>query len=921
MAERKNPLFRIQVYVRQRPYTKSEINASKPSAIKFSSQTELVLKCGANEKNYTFDRVFAGGAIQAEVYDVVVRPLVDSMLLGCTCTVFAYGPTGTGKTYTMVGDTVNTSVDFINDPSVGMVPRAATDIFDKLSQLGVEYNVSVSYVEIYNEEIRDLLCSDGPCLRIYDDPDNRGATCIKGVSEVPVKDCNELFEMLMIGANDRHIADTNINRQSSRSHTIFTILVTIRELSNGEEIVKTGKIHLIDLAGSENVGRSGATDLRARQAGTINKSLLTLAKVIKALAFKSPHVPYRESKLTRILQDSLGGKSKTCIIATFSPCSDVFEETVSTLDYAHMARSVSNCPTYNVKNIRRDNMIKDLEDEVTSLRQEINAAREGEGFFMDNESYEKLMLEIKVKRERVLCLTAEITTLNDNIRSQKQCAEELGRNYFQSVTTLETLKKELEEETVKQEESEYAIVRMSDNLSQVKQQSRALCDVYQTSTKLGEIYYQKYNSQCDATLHNAKIAKEMVTLSSKNLRGIENTLEQFVKNGKEHLAALTISSARIKDNVLMDSERLEQLFNEVAVFSEKLKCTFETLFKNSEFTERDAKATLTSTCSANHKLVAHNFRIIKTDLGKLKEHIDETRASLAEATFQYNNDVSTQFSALRDMYDKFYALMNALRVILHKRYIRVRRLLSRDDEERESWEQLIRLFTTKEEDLSLELEPAMHVKGYITELVDLLKERSQRINQNLNTIVTNFNQQTAYVQLNELRLKYQTVEEDIKDSQRICSFQISQNHRLNQGYFAKFFDTIEKRLEEQNKGVVAKKEAMTKEAFDILESQTRVTTDFSTQVTASLDHFIMNENRSVAKVVEFSQHTVENLQGMLGEVNFIGKSGDTPVKPTYDYPKKISSGLSKEVLKKEFKKSILQEIQDNESNEPTTDDN
>ncbi|XP_044257304.1 kinesin-like protein KLP2 [Tribolium madens] len=244
MAERKNPLFHIQVYVRQRPYFKSEIRAKQSPVIKFSSQTELALEHGANEKNYIFDKVFGSGASQAEVYDVVVRPLVDSMLLGCTCTVFAYGPTGTGKTYTMVGDTVNPSVDFINDSSVGMVPRAAADIFDKLSRLGVEYNVNVSYVEIYSEEIRDLLFSDSPSLRIYDDPNNKGATCIKGVSEVPVKNCNELFEMLMIGANYRHIASTNINRQSSRSHTIFTIVVTIREVTNGEEIVKTGKIHL-----------------------------------------------------------------------------------------------------------------------------------------------------------------------------------------------------------------------------------------------------------------------------------------------------------------------------------------------------------------------------------------------------------------------------------------------------------------------------------------------------------------------------------------------------------------------------------------------------------------------------------------------------------------------------------------------------
>lgn len=159
----------------------------------------------------------------------------------------------------------------------------------------------------------------------------------------------EIYYWLNVGLVEKQTAWTNVNRQSSRSHSIFTISVITRQVTvDGDEIMKTGKLYMVDLAGSENIGRSGSTELRAREAGNINKSLLTLGKVIKALAQKSPHVPYRDSKLTRILQDSLGGKTKTCMIATISAAANVWDETISTLDYAQVARNVSNCPQVNL---------------------------------------------------------------------------------------------------------------------------------------------------------------------------------------------------------------------------------------------------------------------------------------------------------------------------------------------------------------------------------------------------------------------------------------------------------------------------------------------------------------------------------------------------------------------------------------------
>ncbi|EFA11147.1 Kinesin-like protein KIF11-B [Tribolium castaneum] len=919
MNERKNQLFRVQVSVRQRPYTKDEIELKKTSIVKVSNQNELTLQCGSNGKNYTFDRVFKSGASQAEVYDVVVRPLVDSMLSGCTCTVFAYGPTGTGKTYTMIGDSVRPTLDFLNDPSVGMVPRAAADIFNRLSQLGVQFNVTVSFVEIYNEEVRDLLISDTCNLRIYDDPDNKGATCIKGVSEVPVKNCTELFELLMIGASDRHMASTNLNRQSSRSHTIFTIVATIRELSNGVETIKTGKINLIDLAGSENIGRSGATEMRAREAGTINKSLLTLAKVIKALALKSQHIPYRESKLTRILQDSLGGKSKTSIITTFSPSPDVFEETISTLDYAHMARTVSNCPTYNITTIRRDHLTKELESEVKSLRLELNAARTGDGFYVDIETYEKLHLDAKVKHERVVTLLSEITKLDGVIKYQTQCSDELGKNYQESVTKLEAVTKELEQETIKQKESEYAITRMSDKLSQLEEQSKVLRDVCHTSTKHGDIYYQKYDSQCDATLHKAKIAKEMVAVSTTNLRGIGNALEEFGEKERTCLDEIATSNAHVKHNVLNDLSRLNRLLNDVAAFSSSLTCTPETLLGNTEFTESGARATLKSVHTDNYALMVQYFAKIRTTLSNLKGHVDDIKASVAQAALLYHDNVASQFSLLSDVFDKFYSLMHRLYVGMQKRHARIQGSIKRSDESIASWEKLIELNAATCKDAKLELESISHMREYIDEMTELLRERMPAVDHNLNTFFCNFNEQTAHPLLNHLRLRHEAAGYEIGESQATCLEQAQQHYIRNQKYMVGFFTAIAKGLEVHNKNVAKGRKALVEEAESILENQQRVTAQSSKAVASSLSNLALNEDFYLANTVKVSENTVENLEQKLVEVDFTIKTGDTPVKPTYDYPKKIDSVLSKEVLKREFKKSLLQEKQDN-SNESTDGD-
>ena len=199
--------------------------------------------------------------------------------------------------------------------------------------------VQVSLIEIYNEEIMDLLSTSQTVekLKMYDDA--KGGVKIKNMTEVGVKNKDDIYGIMERGSQKRKVAATEMNAHSSRSHCVFQIQINMKVVQEdksgiGEEYIRQGRLYLVDLAGSENVGRSGAQNARAREAGNINQSLLALGRVITGLVEASPHIPYRESKLTRLLQDSLGGSTKTSIIATISPSSCSQEETLSTLDYA-----------------------------------------------------------------------------------------------------------------------------------------------------------------------------------------------------------------------------------------------------------------------------------------------------------------------------------------------------------------------------------------------------------------------------------------------------------------------------------------------------------------------------------------------------------------------------------------------------------
>ncbi|KAK5145134.1 Kinesin-related motor protein [Rachicladosporium monterosium] len=376
-----------------------------------------------SNKTYQFDKVFSPAADQGMLFEEVVVPILDEVLAGFNCTIFAYGQTGTGKTYTMSGDIADTLP--IPD-AAGIIPRALHSLFARLSEEDAEkceYSVKCSFIELYNEELRDLLAADGSSkLKIFDEANKNGrsTTLVQGMEESHIKSAPNGIRLLREGSHKRQVAATQCNDLSSRSHTVFTVTVYMkRTAETGEEFVSAGKLNLVDLAGSENIQRSGAENKRAAEAGLINKSLLTLGRVINALVDKSSHIPYRESKLTRLLQDSLGGRTKTCIIATLSPAKSNLEETISTLDYAFRAKNIRNKPQIN-QMVSKKTLLREFTAEIEKLKSELIATRQRNGVYLTTESYEEITTESESRRILAEEQKDRIDTIEANLRNKVQ---------------------------------------------------------------------------------------------------------------------------------------------------------------------------------------------------------------------------------------------------------------------------------------------------------------------------------------------------------------------------------------------------------------------------------------------------------------------------------------------------------------------
>ena len=347
---------------------------------------------------FTFDTIFDMDATQDQVYEITALPAVESILQGYNSTILAYGQTGTGKTYTMEGFTY----DYF-DPARGIIPRTIEDIFhyiEENSNSNTTFIIRATYLQIYNESISDLLRPEKKNLSIRED--RKRGLYVESLSEWAVRSPNDIYALLERGASCRAKANTNMNDVSSRSHAVFSIQVEQMIGSGdsneiGKKHIKVGKLNLVDLAGSERIKVTGATGKQLEESKKINKSLSALGNVIYALTDTKgrTHIPYRDSKLTRLLENSLGGNCKTTMIAMISPAQCSFSESLSTLNFAKRAKTLKTKATIN-EDIDHNTLIRQYENELRKLRNELE---EKERLLKDNNVIHELE-EKKKEAER-----------------------------------------------------------------------------------------------------------------------------------------------------------------------------------------------------------------------------------------------------------------------------------------------------------------------------------------------------------------------------------------------------------------------------------------------------------------------------------------------------------------------------------------
>ncbi|XP_012434886.1 kinesin-like protein KIN-7O [Gossypium raimondii] len=385
---------RIHVTVRSRPLSSED---AKTSPWRISANSIFIPN---HSTKFEFDRIFGEDCKTGEVYEARTKEIVAAAVRGFNGTVFAYGQTNSGKTHTMRGSAT--------EP--GVIPRAVHDLFDIIQQdVDREFLLRMSYMEIYNEEINDLLAPEHRKLQIHESIE-RGIY-VAGLREEIVASPQQVLDLMEFGESHRHIGETNMNLHSSRSHTIFRMIIESRDRTEdggGDSVsscdaVRVSVLNLVDLAGSERAAKTGAEGVRLKEGSHINKSLMTLGTVIKKLSegaeSQGGHVPYRDSKLTRILQPALGGNANTAIICNITLAQIHADETKSSLQFASRALRVTNCARVN-EILTDAALLKRQKKEIEELRAKLQGSR-SEHLEEEILNLRNTLLQSEVERERI----------------------------------------------------------------------------------------------------------------------------------------------------------------------------------------------------------------------------------------------------------------------------------------------------------------------------------------------------------------------------------------------------------------------------------------------------------------------------------------------------------------------------------------
>ncbi|KAH9712652.1 kinesin-like protein KIN-14R [Citrus sinensis] len=490
-------LGNIRVFCRCRPLNKVEISAGCATVVDFDAAKdgELgVLTGSSTRKTFKFDRVYTPKDGQVDVF-ADASPLVISVLDGYNVCIFAYGQTGTGKTFTMEGTEQSRGVNYRTLEQLFEIAKERSETFT--------YNISVSVLEVYNEQIRDLLATSPTSKKLEIKQSSEGSHHVPGIVEANVNSIREAWNVLQTGSSARAVGSNNVNEHSSRSHCMLCIMVRAKNLISGE--CTKSKLWLVDLAGSERLTRTDVQGDRLKEAQNINRSLSALGDVIYSLATKSSHIPYRNSKLTHLLQDSLGGDSKTLMFVQISPSEQDLSETLSSLNFATQVRGVELGPArkqidtselqkMKVMVARQDSRSKDeslrkLEENLQNLenrakykdqtyknQQEKVKELEGQVSLKSNlhdqsdKQASQLLERLKGREELCSTLQIKVKDIENKLKEQERESESHSISLQHKVKELESKLKEQERQHVESLMLRQKIKELEDKLKEQEQQ-------------------------------------------------------------------------------------------------------------------------------------------------------------------------------------------------------------------------------------------------------------------------------------------------------------------------------------------------------------------------------------------------------------------------------------------------------------------
>ena len=567
----------VKVAVRCRPMSKDEKKDSRACVVSVdSNRGEISVfnsKTDASEppKTFTYDCTYGPDSIQEQVYTDTGYPIVESCIQGYNGTIFAYGQTGTGKTFTMEGEETP-------HENRGIIPRSFEQIFYAVEQNpDTEFLIRVSFLEIYNEEIHDLLSKDAATKLDVKEKADTGFY-VKDLKLQIVKSIEEMKEIMLSGRRNRHTGQTAMNRDSSRSHSIFSIVIERSEKGpDGMNHIRAGKLNLVDLAGSERQSKTQAVGDRLKEATNINKSLLTLGNVISALVDgTSTHIPYRDSKLTKLLADSLGGNTKTLMIANVGPADWNYDETITTLRYANRAKNIQNKPKINED--PKDALLREYQDEISRLRAALDMQGGGGGApFGMGAPIPGLSQVIQVEKKVFIEDQQKIKELEDKLEKEKQAIE---RNAEEEIKKIEAQRNLAEDEKQRLIEK---LRKQEDHQKKAKEkQQRLLKKLKQMEDKLAvgpqimeqAVRQEQELQKANQELESRRRQEREISRKLKEKEEEQNMLEQRYSSKQEEIEAKNKKLKKIAKKVQEADQEIKDLQND---FRKEKEDMFDTI--------------------------------------------------------------------------------------------------------------------------------------------------------------------------------------------------------------------------------------------------------------------------------------------------------------------------------------------------------